>query len=160
MILQGHEEFLLTPVALWVANTSADNIPELVKCIGIAPLSDLSTITFFIPEKFAAGFIANTQVNPDIALSATSVYSFESYQYKGVFMELRKCTSEEIDLQRQYLDGFTGVLASMGYSKESFYNSYFHQPSYAVRFSVTDIFDQTPYKGTGKLLSKKEGRHE
>ena len=66
---------------------------------------------------------------------------------------------ELTEQQRQYLDQFTDVVAAIGYSKEGFYNSYFHQPSYAITFEVQEVFEQTPYKGTGFRLAQKEVSH-
>lgn len=156
MRLAPYQSILAEPLAFWAANADSENIPEIVRCCGLAPITDYTRLTFFIGEAFGRQFIQNITTNPRITLTGTSVPTYESYQYKGVFVSIRTCNEQEVEQQRQYLDRFTDVVAAIGYSKEGFYNSYFHQPSYAITFEVQEIFEQTPYKGTGSMLAQKE----
>jgi hypothetical protein len=155
MQLKPYVNILREPLAFWASNCNSENIPDIVHCNGLLPVEDLSKLTFFIGKAFSETFIANLDINPEITFLGCSVLSFESYQYKGTFESIELCTPEHVAMQRQYLDAFTDVIATVGYSKKDFYAAYFQQPSYAVTFGITDIFEQTPYKGTGNSIFKK-----
>jgi hypothetical protein len=159
MILQAYKKFLAEPLAFWIANSDRDLIPEIVRSIGIAPVTDCSCLTVFVPEVFSHTLIKNLATSKHITLTGTSVPTYESYQFKGVFISIRLCTEEEVQRQRKYMDGFTDEVAHIGFSKEGFFNSYFHQPSYAITFRVMEVFEQTPHKNTGKLVIR-EDAHE
>ena len=149
-----YQHILSQPLAFWVASSNAQNIPDAVRCVGVVPGEDLSTLTFFIAEKYSEKFLANVQQNRQISLLGCSVINFESYQYKGIFQSKRPCTTEEVALQNQYLNRFKEAINSMGLLKEAA-NGYFNQPSLAVDFTVTEIYEQTPQHGTGKLIKQK-----
>lgn len=145
-------QLLTEPSALWAANCDVSNMPEIVRCAGVAEVTDIRTLTIFISEPFGKKFIQNLQTNTNIALAATCVPSFESYQYKGTYQSIRPCTPEEEVLQRKYFDAFTDITTSFGFLKDPLFQSYFHQPSFAVTFKVRYIFEQTPHKGTGRQV--------
>ncbi len=145
-------KLLTEPSALWAANCDDDNTPEIVRCAGVARVTDIRNITIFISEVFGRKFIQNLQLNTNIALAATCVPSFESYQYKGVYQSIRPCTKEEDELQQRYFDAFTDITTSFGFLKEPLFQSYFHLPSFAVTFRVRYIYEQTPHKGTGSQV--------
>lgn len=155
MLLTPYVDKLLEPLAFWASNCNMQRIPEVVHCNGVLATGEDDCLTFFIAEAFSQAFIDNIKESQDITLLACSVPTFESYQYKGQLLNIRPCTADEIILQQEYVDKFTDIIATIGYSKEAFYNSYYHQPSLAVSFRVTDIFEQTPYKGTGHSMIKK-----
>ena len=155
MILDPYIHLLNQPLSFWAANCDADQVPEVVHCNGILPVNGGNQITFFIVKKYSETFTANLQISPELAFIGTSVTSFEGYQFKGHFDSLRPCTPEEVQIQLSYLDKFTDLIELMGFARGWFYESYFHQPSLAVTFTVHDIFEQTPKKGTGTSMVNK-----
>src|SRR5690349_6163512 len=132
MILKEYENFLTQSLAFWVGSADKNNRPDLARCTGLAPLSDYERITLFIPTKFAGQILTNTKENKNITLSATSVVTYNSYQFKGVFESVRDCTSKEEAAQLEYLDGFSTLVSRLGFSKEAFFAIFNHQPSHAV----------------------------
>jgi hypothetical protein len=155
MPLKPYVNILGEPLAFWASNCNAENVPDIVHCNGLIPVEEYDKLTFFIAERFSRIFIANLSITPDITFLGCSVLTFESYQYKGKFESIRACTPADVAMQQQYLEAFTDTIAGIGFPKEAFYKSYFHQPSFAITFQVTDIFEQTPYKGTGNSVLKK-----
>jgi hypothetical protein len=149
---------LAEPSAFWAANSNAENVPEIVRCSGVATKTNSTELTFFISEAFGRTFIQNLRRNSLITLAATCVPTFESYQYKGIYQSIRPCTNEEEEWQRKYVDSITDITTMFGYSKEGIYQSYLHQPSFAVTFWVQHIFEQTPHKGTGNQVINLEDR--
>ena len=149
-----HVEFLKQPLSFWLATASADNTPEPIKCTGITfdPLTD--TFTCFAPLKFAQTGFKHLQQNPIIALVGVELHTYEGYQYKGPYLSHRDCTPEEVEFQHQYLQDFTAVLESFGYSRTGFYGTYHQPPFVAITFRATQVFDQSPRNGTGGELGK------
>jgi hypothetical protein len=156
MELKRYEHILSEPLAFWAASIDKNNVPDIVRSLGLAPLEDYDNITFYIPERYSETFINNLYVNAPISFLCCALFDYESYQYKGVFKSMRSCTGAEVQSQQKYLDDFTDLIVQLGYSKEGFYNSYYHQPSLAITFRVQEIFEQTPRRGTGSLLETKQ----
>ena len=153
MALPQHLTILSNPMAIWIANTNEAAVPALVRSTGVLPSADGSELTVFIPVVFSRDFCANLRERMPVTFMGTDVPTYLSFQYKGYYKSIRPCTEEEIALQLAYLDAFTDQVAAIGFSKEGFYNSYAHQPSLAVTIEVTEVFDQTPYKGTGVSIA-------
>lgn len=147
-------KILSQPAALWTANCNQHNVPEIVRSTGVAEITDLSSITLYVSERYSRQYLKNFETNRNITLAATNVPTFESYQYKGLLDNIRPCTPDEEKAQRIYLDRFTDVIGSFGYSKELVFNNFNFQPSFAVTFRVNGIFEQTPYKSTGGQVIK------
>lgn len=147
-------KILSTPAGLWTANCNQNNIPEIVRCMGVAQVTDLRTLTFYVSERFSRQYFKNFEVNRNMTFSATDVPTFESYQYKGLFSNVRPCTPDEETIQQKYLDEFTDVIAVYGHSKELYIKCFNFQPSLAVTFQVCEIFEQTPHKSTGRQVIK------
>ncbi len=135
--------------AIWIANTDAQGVPALVRSTGVIPSADGRELLVFIPEVFSRDFRANLRPGAPVTFLGTDVPTYLSFQYKGFFKSIRPCTVDEVAFQETYLDEFTDVVVSIGFSKEGFYKSYAHQPSFAVAFEISEVFDQSPYKGTG-----------
>lgn len=124
----------------------------MVRCNGILQSDNLERLTFFFSDKFSKTFRSNLYPGSELTLMGCSLFSFESYQYKGEFLEMHTCTPEEEELQRLYMDAFTDAIEKIGFSKENFYEAYFYQPSYGLTMTVRDVFEQTPRKGTGNAV--------
>ncbi|HYE55430.1 MAG TPA: hypothetical protein VD996_11315 [Chitinophagaceae bacterium] len=154
-MLEPYLKLLSEPLGFWAANCNADNMPDVVHCNGILPIEYNDQITFFISKRDSATFLDNLKTTPEMALVGTNVLTFEGYQFKGHFKHLRHCTDQEISMQRTYLNKFTGLIELMGFSKEAFFRSYMHLPALAVTFTVHDVFEQTPRKGTGLSMINK-----
>jgi hypothetical protein len=152
MLLKPYVNILREPLAFWASNCNAEKVPDIVHCNGLMPVEDYEKLTIFIAGAFSAIFISNLSISPEITFLGCSVLTFESYQYKGRFESIRACTPADVAMQQQYLETFTDTLATVGFSKEGLYKAYYYQPSFAITFRVTDIFEQTPYKGTGNSV--------
>lgn len=158
MILKPFAELLIQPLSYWAASSDAQNMPDLARVFSLLPVDDTDEITFFIPEKYSDAFIANLHINPAVSLMGCSVLTFESYQFKGEFKSIRQSTPEEHSMQMDYLDKFTDIILEIGFSKEDYYNAFASDSTFAITFVVTDIFEQTPRKGTGHSVLKKAGQ--
>lgn len=157
MVLKPYAALLSEPLSFWVANRDANNVPDTVRAFGLLPVGDDDKMTFFVPDRYSDTFLANLSEGSPVSLMCCSVLTFESYQFKGNVVHTRESTEEEIAMQIGYLDKFAGLIMGLGFSKEDYYNAFPFNVTYAVTFQVTDIFEQTPRKGTGQSVFKKAG---
>jgi len=155
MILDPYIHLLNQPLSFWAATCDAENVPDVVHVNGLSPVESGNQITLFLSKRYSETFVANLELNPELALIGTNVQTFEGYQFKGHFRSLRPCTPEEEQMQLNFIDRFTTVIELMGFNRQWYYDSYFHQPSLAITFTVHDIFEQTPKKGTGLSMVNK-----
>ena len=149
--LKSYQKILAQPLAFWAASSNKEKVPDAVRCTGLSDVTAVDTITFFIPEKFSGNFIKNVAENPKITLMGCSITTFESYQYKGVYRSMRTATKEEEALQTNYVIAFTDELEKIGFDR-GIGEMFLLQPSFAVTFRVTEIYEQTPFKGTGNQV--------
>lgn len=149
---------LSQPLSFWAANCNEKGSPDIIRCCGISYQPDKNELVLFIGEKLAAVFLANTKTNPLISLIGTSLYTLESYQYKGRFTGFRPCTEEEVEWQYRYVSQFADTLTIVGFNweKETVVKSFFHQPSVAIGFRIDEVFEQTPRKGTGERIDQQK----
>lgn len=153
--LPAYYAILSQPLSFWATNCDERGVPEIIRCCGISYLPDACQLTFFVGQQLSRIFVANTKANPHISLMGASLYTFESYQYKGRFAGLRPCTEEEIEFQRRYVDVFADTLLDVGYDwkKELVFKAFFHLPAIAIQFDVKEVFEQTPRAGTGMQVN-------
>lgn len=151
-----HVDFLKQPLSFWLATASLKNVPETIKCTGIRFEAETDTFTCFAPLKFSETGFKHLAENPILSLVGVDLYSYEGYQYKGVYISRRDCTAEEVAFQLSYMKEFTDILHSFGYSGPGYYKAYMHSPFIAFAFKVTQVFDQSPKNGTGGELGKSE----
>lgn len=145
-----YHTLLAEPLAFWAASCNEQGWPELVRVNGVAA-SAFPELTFFIPEVFAQRFLSTLKSGTQLTLLGTHIPTYNSFQYKGTFRSVRPCADEEVQQQLAYIHHLTDIVDQLlGLSKEEVFDSIFFQPSYAVRFSVTDVFNQTPGKGAGQ----------
>jgi hypothetical protein len=148
-----HEALLRDPMfSFWIGTASPENVPEVIKCMGVNLDYESERLACFAAVRFADKSLDNLQKNPAISLVGAHVGTYQGYQYKGTFIRSRPCTANEVEFQRQYMEDFALTLNGFGYSKEGLYRLYFSQPSLAIEFKVHEVFDQAPRQGTGEKI--------
>lgn len=135
--------------SFWIGTAGQDRVPEVIKCTGVMPDEVTGQLTCFAGARYADRSMKNLAENPAITLVGAHIGNFEGYQYKGTLICWRPCLPEEVLLQEKNMEAFTRLLAEFGYSREGLYRIYFSQPSIAFEFEVTEVFEQSPRKGTG-----------
>ncbi|HWJ30474.1 MAG TPA: pyridoxamine 5'-phosphate oxidase family protein [Flavisolibacter sp.] len=163
MSQEPYHIILNQPNIFWAAVCDENNVPDVARVAGLAPVEDISTITFYMSEAFGKNLLVTIKANPHVTLLVTCMNTFESYQYKGIYRSMRPCTKEEEEGQRWHLNGFIDNLHTIGIPPEEtakISRLNFQQPSHAVTFHVQQIFMQTPQKGAGKIIYNVEANHE
>ena len=153
IIPASHVALLKDPLfSFWIGTASPEQIPEVIKCMGVKLDYETDHLTCFAAVRFIDKSLENLKKNPAIALVGAHTGTYDGYQYKGTFIRSRPCTEDEVMFQRQYMESFSLSLSEYGYSKEGLYRIYFSQPSMALEIKVHEVYDQAPRKGTGERI--------
>jgi hypothetical protein len=155
MVQMRYHSILNEPNVFWVAVSNAENMPNVTRVAGLAPVEDISTITFYLSKAFGGDLLSTLQGRPHLTLLVTSIHTFESYQYKGIYQSMRPCTADEEARQRWHIEGFANNLITIGISPTEtakITRLYLQQPSYAITFQVQQVYIQTPQKGAGSMV--------
>ncbi len=152
----SYQSLLREPMAFWAASSDEQGRPVILRVNGVDATA-FPELTIFIPEIYSASFIASLHPDQQLTLLATYIPTYESYQYKGTFGSIRAATDEEAALQLDYIHRLTDLVESLlGLSKQAVFDSIAFQPSYAVRYRVQELYNQTPGKGAGCAVSLEE----
>jgi len=140
--------------AIWASNANEQQLSDLVRLSGVRVDTQQQQLILFVSLKFGETFLKNIHISKRVSFLCASVKTLESYQLKGIYLSNHPCTPEEMDYQKNYVDGFCKAVEHMGISsRKKFFDCFFQQPSVAVRMQVEEIFEQTPKPGTGQKLS-------
>jgi len=97
----------------------------------------------------------NVKANSMITLTVVSALSFEGYQFKGEFVSYEELNKDEKISNDNYLNGMAEVIKEIGFKLESVLtNKYTKQKAMSIVMKVSDIYEQTPKKGTGKNINQ------
>jgi hypothetical protein len=139
--------------SIWLCNRNARLVPDICRLMGARVEPDRQHVLAYVPGPSGAGVLANLAVAPRLTLLIAHIYTYEAYQVKGTYSGHRACTPAEIEYQRAYVDRFAECLVVQQLPREQIIAAYFHQPSFAVRLRVEELYEQTPRKGTGERLA-------
>lgn len=153
MIPDSIVDLLRTGVSIIVGTHDASLVPECTRAWGIHVSPDRSTATIFLSETIAGRTIDNLRANGTIAVSCTRPTDHITCQLKGLTRNIRPVTPAERNLSRRWHDDFGAELKAVGVSSE-LSGAWIVEPTVAVDFSVTDVFDQTPGPDAGRKVER------
>jgi len=153
MISDSIVDLLRTGVSIVVGTHDASLMPECTRAWGICVSSDRNAATIFLSETIAGLTIENLRANGTIAVSCTRPTDHITCQLKGLARSIRPLTPEERDLSRRWHDDFGAELKTIGVSSE-LSGAWIVEPTVAVDFSVTDVFNQTPGPDAGRKVDR------
>jgi hypothetical protein len=137
----------LVPRIHWVSGWQLDADPASLWC--------------FIPREFAAGLQPALDGNGHFALTVEHIGPHECYQFKGRLRELRPAIEADRAVVARSRERFAAAVRALLphlTEQEAEMRRYILDPAVAVRFSVREIFLQTPGPGAGSLLARLEER--
>ena len=153
MILSNQlKEHLKGPIGIFIATRDKNLDCDAARVLG-ALASGHDTIKFYLGEKFADKTLDNLRSNKLVSLSATNVFTLESFQFKGRLLSIRPTNEEESNAVSEYVNQFDEAVTKLGYRQGIVLDNTVYNPSLAVEFIVDQIFDQTPKAGAGKQLA-------
>lgn len=139
--------------SIWAGNCSAGHTPDIIRLSGALVAEDRLHIDLLVPQRYTETFFKNIRENPKISLMYSSILTFEAYQVKGVYLNHRPCTPEEIGYQHTYLAGFGRNVLTLGVRAGLCFSRYYTEPSIAIRMKAEEVYEQTPKAGTGNKIS-------
>ena len=135
----GTRDARLRPAACWVAGVVADGPND--------------EITMFIGDSYGRRALVNLRDNGMAALTCGHGPAHETFQFKGQYIESRPTTEQDIAVQELYKSKAVAHFAqAYGEPAGGIFAGIPLHPSTAVRFKVTEIFDQTPGPNAGKPI--------
>ena len=151
MIPQSIVVLLETGVSVMVGTRDASLMPECTRAWGIRVASDRGAATVLLAETFAGKTIENLRENGQIAVTCTRPTDHITCQLKGQVRSIKRVASAERDLSRRWHREFMAELTAIGVPPK-LSEAWIAEPTLAVEFAVTDVFDQTPGPGAGKKV--------
>ncbi len=153
MIPGSIKSFLEEEATVAVAGTrNGDNIPQVHRVSGWRVDPDGQAISCLIPASYAEELAANLQDNGRLALTLEQLGSHKTYQFKGDFLDSRPADDDDRTIAEQQAQVFGTTLGSLFGVPDEIGQAFMPPPSLVVRFTVREIFLQTPGPGAGQRL--------
>jgi hypothetical protein len=153
MIPDSIAHLLETGVSVMVGTRNASLMPECTRAWGIRVAPDRHAVTVFLSETFAGETIDNLRANGMIAVTCTRPTDHITCQLKGRVTAIARMTQAGRDRCRQWHHDFMAELQAVGVPPE-LPEAWIVEPTVAVEFAVSEVFDQTPGPGAGRKIEQ------
>lgn len=148
-------------LSIQAASRDRELQPEVVRVVGILPVSDGEGFRIFLPHATSARMRENLLAFPRIAIVLTEPITHRALQVKGDVRAVRDARDDERPLIDAHLARLTHALGLVGIPPW-FARGLPRWPAWAVAIDVTDVFEQTPGPGAGEpiraTLAEEEAR--
>lgn len=151
MIPDSIVHLLETGVSVMVGTRNISLMPECTRAWGIQVAPDRHAVTIFLSETFAGKTINNLRANGMIAVTCTRPTDHITCQLKGRVTAITPMTQTGRDHCRQWHHDFMAELKAIGVPPE-LPEAWIVEPTVAVEFAVSEVFDQTPGPGAGRKM--------
>ena len=145
----------LTHTFGWLIGVNNKLESHLCRTCGVRVI-DGEHILILITPSLSEHLVETIQNHSKISFTIVNAYTFESYQFKGEYIENRALNAEEEKLKQLFMKGMEDVLAGMGFEYDGRFKQYANMEGLAVKMKVEEIYEQTPRPGTGKKLKISE----
>ena len=137
-------------VSLLVGTRDAQLKPASARGFGVEVDAPRQELTVFLPAPGAPTTLANLRENGQIALTFSRAFDHRSLQVKGQILSIAETDERQRGLQDRYFAAFAEGLVFIGHRLAQL-NRFRYYPSYALRFRIESMFDQTPGPGAGRV---------
>ena len=144
-------DFLESGLAITIATRDADLEPDGGWAWAARVDEDLLHIILFVHELSAPSLLRNLESHPEIAVALDLPSSHRACQVKGRFESARPGRPEERALIERQVAAFTSDLEVIGIPR-ALTGGWRCWPAVALRFRVTELYEQTPGPGAGEPL--------
>jgi hypothetical protein len=127
----------------------ANLIPHVHPVSGWDVESDKGTIRCSINQAYSDNLISSLQDNGEFSLTVEQIGSHETYQFKGNYVGSAPPASADLAAHQRMASRFASAVNQLFGVPEDNGRAYIPRPSLVVRFTVRDIFLQTPGPGAG-----------
>ncbi len=153
MIPDSIVQLLETGVSVMIGTRNGSLMPECTRAWGIHVAPDRHIVTIFLSETFAGETIDNLRENGMIAVTCTRPTDHITCQLKGRVTTITPMTQSGRARCRQWHHDFMAELKAIGVPSE-LPEAWIVEPTLAVEFAVSEVFDQTPGPGTGRKVGQ------
>ncbi len=146
-------EFLESNVAILVATCDAGNRPTISRGYGLRVSEDREHVTVFVASLQSATALSDIEQTARIVVNATRISDYESYQLKGNGAQRYEPNGQDKLHAEQYVRGLKSEMEKVGLTRSQTNNvlrSFNQQPMAAIRFTLQEVYCQTPGPGAGK----------
>ena len=153
VIDQALADFLESDVAILVAACDAANKPTISRGFGIRVAADRTQVTVFVAGQQSAALLRDIEQTGRIAVNATRISDYESYQLKGNNAQMVEPGEQDRQHTDQYIQGLQLEMAKVGITPTQIDNilkSYDSRLLAGITFTVQEVYCQTPGPGAGK----------
>lgn len=138
-------------MAYWMANANEQKVCNISRVSAVKKHSD-EHLVLYVPASFLDPLLPHLENQKEISLLMASLNDFESYQFKGHYVEYTSITPEDVAYYTPKLNALIELCNSMGLKGNLIFDPFLTQKNVAVTFYCREIFEQTPKKGTGKPI--------
>ena len=129
----------------------ANLIPAIHYVSGWDVEPDKRTIRCSIPQAFT-NLISSLEDNGQFSLTIEQIGSHETYQFKGDYVGSTLPNEADIAAHERVKERFANVVNQVFGFPQDRCRAYISRPSIVIRFTVREIFLQTPGPGAGHRL--------
>jgi hypothetical protein len=151
MIPQRIAELLNTGLSVMVGTRNSSLVPECTRAWGIQVSADRESVTILLSETIAGKTIENLRDNGRIAVTCTRPTDHVTCQLKGRVKSMKPVSAVDRDVSRRWHREFMAELTAIGVPS-ALSEAWIAEPTLAVEFVVTDLFDQTPGPDAGRKV--------
>lgn len=155
MLLTEHQISLLQApfTSIWLGCGTSDKKADIIRLSGMLVAEDKIHLDVFVPQRFTPAFLMHIQENPKVTFLGSSILTFETLQIKGTYLNHRTSSPAEVSYQKEYLQGFSQAVTSVGVKAGNGFNHYLSEPCMTIRMKAEEIYNQTPKAGAGNKIS-------
>ena len=153
VIDQALADFLESDMAILVAACDAASNPTISRGYGMRVAQDRARVTVFVTRQQSAAILRDVEQTGRIAVNATRISDYESYQLKGNQPQTVEPGQADRQHTDHYIKGLRSEMAKVGITPTQIDNilrSYDSEPLVGISFTVQEVYCQTPGPGAGK----------
>ena len=151
-------KFLQDRGTIGVSGTrDVNRVPHVHYVSGWDVEPDHQTLRCSINRAYLDHLFTSLEENGQFSLTVEQIGTHETYQLKGTYAGSAELNDEDVAAHQRMTERFAKAVSQLfGYSEEDC-RAFISPPSVVVRFTVREIFLQTPGPGAGHRVSPPEG---
>jgi hypothetical protein len=152
-------KFLQDRGAIAVSGTrDANRVPHVHYVSGFDVEPDQQTIRCSINQAYLDHLFSSLEDNGQFSLTVEQIGTNETYQFKGTYAGSGEPNDADFAAHQRMTERFAKAVSQLfGYSDEDC-RAFISPPSVVVRFTVREIFLQTPGPGAGHRIFPSEAK--
>lgn len=140
--------FLESGISLLVGTRGPDNRPTALRATGIRVHADRRGVDVFLPARAAARTVADLEACSRVAVTASRIIDYRTFQLKGTARAVRDGREDERDVTTGYIEKFAASVEEVGMPR-IVTRHVLAWPAKVIEIAVEEIFDQTPGPNAG-----------